>query len=164
MPVARGPSIDARRAVTAGVLGVVVAVVIGVAILWAGNTGGDIESNLGDQDFRDIDADDIADEIADRGPVGFNSVGGQARPIWLQHLGDDPETGWIALEARIPDQPGCLAQWDREREVFFNDCDDTETFPPDGAGLTSIPLLVEDGEVIVDLNNRRADEDEEGPS
>lgn len=140
----------------------IVAVVLGAAIIWAGSTGGGIENNLGDKDFREIDAEAIADEITDRGPVGFNSVGGQSRPIWLQHLGDDPDTGWLAFEARVPGQPGCLVQWDRDLALFVNDCDESDVYPPDGEGLTPIPLLVENGEVIVDLNNRRAgDADQE---
>lgn len=158
MPVARGPSLSARSAVLVGLVGVAIAAVLAVVVLVAADSG-DVEVRLGDDVFYAGDVDRISAEIADRGPITYGNPGGQARPIWLQHLGDDPEEGWIALEARVPDAPDCLVQWDVDAEVFVDGCDPDRTFPADGTGLTTIPTYVEDGEVVVDLNRTRDTDD-----
>ena len=100
MPVARGPQMNARNALVVGLTGVVIAVLLVIAVLWLADSGGNVEVRIGDQDFRDLDADRISAEIADRGPILFSDVAGGDRDIILQHLGDDPETGWFAFDAR----------------------------------------------------------------
>ena len=49
------------------------------------------------------------------------------------HVGDDPETGWVAVLAVAPGTDGCIVDWDNDDGVF-RDCEGT-TYPPDGEGL-----------------------------
>jgi hypothetical protein len=157
MPISSGPRITARSAVVVGVSGVMAACLLIAFVLWA-TSSGNVEFQAGDSDFRNIDASEIADEIADRGPITWANPGNEARPIWLQHLGTDEETGWHAFDARVPGLSGCFAQWDEETLLFVADCDATLTYPADGHGLDQFPIRVESGEVIVDIN---ASNDEE---
>ncbi|MCH7789918.1 MAG: hypothetical protein IH940_10835 [Acidobacteria bacterium] len=151
MPISSGPRITARSAVVVGVSGVIAACLLIAFVLWA-TSSGNIEYKAGDSDFRNIDASEIADEITDRGPITWANPGNNARPIWLQHLGNDEIRGWYAFDARVPGRSGCFAVWDEDTTLFIADCDETLTFPKDGHGLDQFPVRVESGEVIVDIN------------
>ncbi len=59
--------------------------------------------------------------------------------IFVQHLGDDPDEGWVAFGAFDPDDPTCLVAIDREAEVLVNACDRAVTYPFDGEGLAPVP-------------------------
>ncbi len=74
------------------------------------------------------------------------------RNIFVQHLGEDPDTGWVAFGAFDPDEPSCAVEIDREAKVLVNACDRDRTYPLGGKGLRFYPTTVEDGRVIVDLN------------
>lgn len=153
MPVARGPQINARQAVLLGLTGLLIALLIGGAVVWLASSGGDVEVNLGDTDFRDLDADRISAEIADRGPILFSDVGGGDRDIILQHIGDDPETGWLAFEARRPgDSRDCFFRWRPESGTFLNTCNESDVVDAAGTGLGQYPVAVVDGDVRVDIN------------
>ena len=106
----------ARRAVVVvGAAGVAVGVALIAAVVWLAGSSGQVEVRLGDRDFRDLDAVRISAEIAERGPVLFSDVAGGSRDIVLQHLGDDPESGWLAFEARRAGQDRrCFFQWRAE--------------------------------------------------
>lgn len=153
MPVARGPQINTRSAILVGLVGVVVAVLMVVAVLWLAGSGGDVEVQLGDADFRDLDVDRISAEIADRGPILFSDVAGGDRDIILQHRGDDPGTGWVAFEARRPNDPrDCFFLWQPDSETFVNSCDESDVVDATGTGLTAYAVTIVDGDVRVEIN------------
>ena len=78
----------------------------------------------------------------------------RARDVYVQHLGDDEEEGWLVFSALAPGQTDreCFLRWDERRESFRDPCEGTE-FPADGTGLTQFPSDVsDDGTLTVDLN------------
>jgi hypothetical protein len=156
MPVARGPRINTRSALLVGFTSVVIAVLLVVAVIWLANSSSKVEVNLGDSDFRDLDAQRISAEIAERGPILFSDVAGGDRDIILQHLGSDPGAGWIAFDARrAGDRRDCFFRWQPESSTFANTCDESDVVDASGTGLTQYPVIVEAGEVRVDSNADR---------
>lgn len=114
---------------------------------------GDVQIRLGDDYFNAGDASDIADDIADRGPILWSDLAGGSRDIVINHSGDDPEVGWVAFEARRPGDPrDCQVSWNAGKDLFDYTCDPTLSFPPDGAGLQALPVQITDGRIIVDIN------------
>ncbi|MYH78286.1 MAG: hypothetical protein F4134_11250 [Acidimicrobiaceae bacterium] len=155
MPVSSGPRPDLRTVVVVGLAGVVVALglVLGVLLLTRGGT--DVEIRLGDRDFRDMETGRISAEIADRGPILFGDVADGERDIILQHLGDDPESGWLAFEARRPGQSrDCFFEWQAGQAEFVNTCDPDDVVDAAGTGLRHFSVAVVDGDVRVDINPR----------
>ena len=153
MPVSSGPRPDLRTVVVVGLAGVVVALglVLGVLLLTRGGT--DVEIRLGDRDFRDMETGRISAEIADRGPILFGDVADGELDIILQHLGDDPESGWLAFEARRPGQSrDCFFEWQTEQAEFVNTCDPADVVDAAGTGLRHFGVAVVDGDVRVDIN------------
>jgi hypothetical protein len=158
-PVAQSRTHAGRALAIAGA-GVVLA--LGLAFLVANLASrGKVEVRLGTDTFSQYDAKQAAEKVAEGGPLVFADAGGGDRDIVLQHMGDDPETGWIALAARPPDvSRGCTIQ-SRDRDEPFrlldasgqvtDECDGRE-FPPDGTGLPTYPVSVRDGKLDVDLN------------
>ena len=154
MPVARGPSREARRAVIIGAVGVAVAVVLlGLVIALANNGGGQVQLRLGDERFQDLEAEKTARGITKGGPILFPDVGGGTRDIFINHLGDDPKAGWIAFDARRPGTDrNCTLQWQADRRVFRDPCTGADV-AADGTGLRQYPVVVNArGILIVDLN------------
>ena len=153
MPVSRSPRPDLRSVVVVGLAGVAVALGLFLGVLLLARGGGDVEIRLGDRDFRDMETGRISAEIADRGPILFPDVAGGDRDIILQHLGDDPETGWLAFEARRPGQGReCTFGWRPEQADFVNSCDETDVVDARGTGLRHFDVTVVDGDVRVDIN------------
>jgi hypothetical protein len=115
---------------------------------------GDVEIRLGDERFNAGRTDRQAQEIADGGglPILYPDLVGQDRPIFIQHLGDDPDEGWVAFGAFDPDDPSCLILLDRDAGILVNECDGSVTYPLSGEGLRQYPVSIEDGEIIVDVN------------
>ena len=112
MPVSSGPRPSLRAAIVVGLAGVVVALGLVGAVLLLTRTGTDVEIRLGDRDFRDMEIGRISAEIEDRGPILFGDVAAGSLDIILQHIGDDPETGWFAFEARRTGQSrDCFFRW-----------------------------------------------------
>ncbi|MGB1504841.1 MAG: hypothetical protein ACPHDT_05090 [Acidimicrobiales bacterium] len=119
MPVARGPQMNARSAVLVGLTGIVIAVVLGGGVLFLASQGGDVEITLGDTDFDAGQIGRISEEIDDRGPILYSDVAGRSRDLILQHLGDIPEEGWLAFDARPIGEPrDCFFQWDADAQRF----------------------------------------------
>jgi hypothetical protein len=161
-PVAQSQGHAGKALAVAGV-GVVAALAIAFGVARLANQGR-VDVRLGSDTFADQDAEEAAAEIAERGPILYADTAGGDRDIVLIHTGDDPESGWIAVAARPPGvsrecsvqvpsrNPGePLALLDGSGEVS-GDCDGRE-FPPDGEGLPSYPVTVdEDGKLNVDLN------------
>ena len=153
MPVAGGPRPSLRSAIVVGLAGVVVALGLAGAVLLLTRTGTDVEIRLGDRDFRDMQTGRISAEIADRGPILFPDVAGGERDIILQHVGDDPEAGWLAFEARRPGQNRkCTFEWQPEERHFVNACDTEDIVDAEGTGLRHFDVTVVDGDVRVDIN------------
>ena len=155
MPVARGTKVDRRSVLLVGASGVVVAFVLLGIMLWLSSRD-DIQVRLGDDRFQDYDAESGADEIAQRGPILFPDPANRGRDIYLQHLGDDREQGWLAFDARpLGEGRDCFLTWDQgARELVDNgECTKRYRFPEDGEGLPQYPASVnDDGKVVVDLN------------
>jgi hypothetical protein len=128
----------------AGVLG-------GIAVFFLVTSiasSGEVEVNLGDDRFEVGDAERLANAIErDEQPLAFPDLLRKNRPIFLQHLGDSPEEGWLAFDAAVD---ACPLEWSVEQETFRDTCTD-DVYPRDGEGLPHYPVTVEDGKVIVDL-------------
>jgi hypothetical protein len=160
MPIARSQG-HAGRALLIAAAGALLtlAVAFGISVL---DNRGQVEVRLGDDTFSGLQADEMADDIAERGPllIPDASPGGD-RDIVLQHLGTDDDEGWIAIAARPAGVPrNCTIQWQADTGDFRlldengdvgDDCDGQE-FPADGTGLEIFPVTVVDGKLDVDIN------------
>ena len=58
----------------------------------------------------------------------------------------------MAFGAFDPDDPTCAVLIDREAKVLVNECDESITYPLSGEGLRQYPTTVENGRIIVDVN------------
>jgi hypothetical protein len=159
-PVAR-----VQRGHTGRALGVAAAgVIIAVGLAWgiaALASRGDVDVRLGDETYQVPDAEARATEIADTGPFLLSDLAGGNRDIVLQHLGTDPEEGWIAMAARPAGVPReCTIQWQPDEAEFrllgpdeepTDDCDG-RVYPADGGDLPRYPVQVVDGNLDIDLN------------
>lgn len=152
MPVAQSRGHAGKALLVAGV-GVVVALGIAWLVAQAASRG-DVEIRLGDDRFDAGQVESIAEAIADGDglPVLVPDLVGGQRNLFVQHLEDDAEEGWVAFGAFDPDEPSCAVQIDREAKVLVNACDAEETYPLDGTGLRYYPTSVEDGHLFVDIN------------
>lgn len=153
----RPPS--ARRAVVTGIVAVVFGfgVLLGVSIL---SSSGNVDIRLGDERFPVGRTDRLAGRIAeDRRPFLFSDVSGtdRGRDIYVQHLGETSEVGWLAFAARAPGQSDreCVLDWDLAEQELVDPCTDAR-FPADGTGLTRYPVEVEAGRLLVDLRPQQA--------
>ena len=156
MTVARGLRLDVKRALAVTAVGLAGAIGALVLMLQLAGSSEVIDVQLGDPDFRGINAAHLADEIAENGPVPFPDLVGHDLPIWVTHHGSDPAVGWVTVSARAPGSDRCLVQWDDEggqsgEGAFVDGCDPTTTWPPDGAGLTALAWTVIAGELRIDV-------------
>ena len=153
MPVSNGPRPSLRAAVMVGLAGVVVALGLVGAVLLLTRTGTGVEIRLGDRDFRDMEIGRISIEIDDRGPILFGDVADGSLDIILQHIGDDPATGWFAFEARRAGQSrDCFFRWRPDQADFVNTCDPDDIVDATGTGVRQFEVAVVDGDVRVDIN------------
>jgi hypothetical protein len=145
---------------TLWILGGIFFLVVGICIAgaWLALTADstDVDVNLGTDEFEINDIDGLAARIADDAPEAYGDPTNGNRPIIINHLGDDVETGWIVILAISPDSDSCAINWDDDDQVF-RDCEG-ETYPPDGEGLDQFPTRVEDDTLFVDLGRGRPDE------
>ena len=159
-PVEQSRGHAGKALIVAGA-GVVLALAIAFLVARMASQGR-VDVRLGSDTFADQSAEEAAEKVAEGGPILYQDLAGGDRDIVLQHLGDDPESGWIALAARPPGVPReCTIRWDEDDEVFrlldeegevSGECDGRE-FPPDGEGLPRYPVTVDaDGRLDVDLN------------
>ena len=154
-PKRRGAT--AKRAVIASVAGVVVASLLTWLVVDYAAERPD-QVNLGDDTFEVGDAERLAKRIDEQGvPFLFKDPlsSKPGRELYVQHTGDDPEEGWVAIEAYAPGSPRelrCILEWDADAGEFVDRCSrERRRFPADGEGLRTYPAVVEDGEVVVDL-------------
>ena len=139
--------------IAAVVLGL--AVLLGLSIL---SSSGSVDIRLGDDRFPVGQTERLANRIAeDRRPFLFSDVsGGGTRDIYLQHVGETPEVGWLAYAARAPGQSDrrCVLDWDLAAQELVDPCTE-QRYPGDGTGLTRYPVEVDDGQLYVDLRAGR---------
>ena len=153
MPVGRTTTRSEVRALA--MVAIALAVIVGGIAVFVTVLArqGDVEIRLGDDRFDAGNAVDIADEIADNGPILWSDPSGGSRDLVVNHVGDSPETGWIAFDARRPGDPrDCQVVWNQSAGLFGYSCDPTVTFSPQGSGLTQFPVEITEGHIIVDLN------------
>ncbi len=154
MPVAQSRGHAGKALLVAGVgVAVALALAFGVAVL---ASRGEVEINLGDDRFAAGQVENLARVIeeGDGLPLLYQDLVGRDRHLFVQHLDDDPQQGWVAFGAFDPDEPSCAVEIDREARVLVNSCDRDVTYPLDGRGLRYYPTTVEDGVLYVDLNER----------
>ena len=164
MPVARGPQMNARSAILVGITGVMIAVVLGGGVLFLANQSENVELQLGDTDFDAGQIGRISEEIDDRGPILYSDVAGRSRDIILQHLGDDPEAGWFAFDARpIGASRDCFFEWNSDAERFDlvladgSDADCADVTMDERGNLSTGELIETYPVTIDDDNNVRVD-------
>ena len=144
-----------------GILLIVVGICVAGAVLAIAADDPDVDVNLGDDEFQIHGLEARAESVADQGPLFFNDPTGGSRPLVVNHIGDEPEEGWVAVLALAPDSESCVLAWDEDDEVI-RDCEG-ETYPADGEGLEQFPTRVDDGTLYVDLGRGRQD-DEPAPT
>ena len=159
MPVARGPQINARSALLVGMTGVAIALLLGAMVVWVAGRGGTVQVQLGDTEFDAGFIGRQSEEIDARGPILYADAGsGGDRDLIVQHIGDDPELGWLAFSARrVGDPRDCFAEWDQTSQTFSlvsttDQVCDNVSFTDVGCGLFQYPAEIIDGKVIVFLN------------
>jgi hypothetical protein len=152
MPVAQSRGHAGKALLVAGI-GVVVALGLAFAVAVLVNRG-EVEINLGDDRFDAGQVESIADAIDDGEglPLLYQDLVGRNRDIYVQHLDDDADEGWVAFGAFDPDDPSCRVGIDREAKVLVSSCDAEQTYPLDGRGLRYYPTSVEDDRLYVDIN------------
>lgn len=155
-PVKQAPTRTPRSIIlaVAGVtLGLILVLVLFIFAIPSLTESGKVEVKLGSDTYDAGSAESLARSISSAGPLLLPDVSGGKRDVYLQHLGDDPASGWYAFDARRPGQSrDCSLNWRADSADFIDPCDGT-VVPADGSGLTDYPVTVSDtGRVIVDFN------------
>ncbi|MEM7324450.1 MAG: hypothetical protein AAF531_15280 [Actinomycetota bacterium] len=155
MPVATSGPPPARQALLVGLgvicgLGAIIFLITQLDQLTSSGEGAGPQ--LGAPIFSPGSAEDMAEVVEER-PFFLPDASGGERGIWLQHLGDDPTEGWVAVAIRAPDaDAGCFVEWQPDADGFVDLCDGT-VYPPDGEGLRQYPVSVDpDGDLTINLN------------
>ncbi len=152
MPVSQSQGHAGKALLVAGVA-VIVALALAFLVAQAASRG-EVTIQLGDERFDAGQTQRLAEDLRNNDNLPFlyaDLVTGD-RPLFVNHLGDDPATGWVAFGAFDPDDPRCLVEIDRDAKILVNACDRTITYPLGGNGLRYYPTTVEDGRVLVNLN------------
>ena len=156
LPRVRNPG-RTKAIVAASLVGVAVTVLLVVFVVRFASERPD-EVNLGPQEFEVGRADVFARAIERDGPILFKDplTSRPGREIYVQHLGDDEDDGWFALDAYAsgaPREERCILEWDASDDVFRDPCGDAEV-PADGDGVRTYPGEVDDrGAVVIDLRS-----------
>lgn len=147
------------------VAGAGVGFALGMAFLFAVLANrGDVKVRLGDDLFDAGRVESISGPISDEGPLLFSDAASGGRHIFVQHLGDDLQSGWLAFSAFDPNDKSCLVDWKGGQELFVNRCDPEVTYPADGKGLRQYGTTITNGRLQVDLNSverQKAEQDAE---
>ncbi len=155
MPVAQGGLAPARQALVIGAAALLgVLAVIFLVTRLDDLTGGEAEAvPVGGSLFPVAQADELAEAIAEQGPLLLQDAASGNLDVWVHHLGDDPDRGWVAFAARDAEAPReCFANWNAEDRTFVDTCTD-ETFPEDGEGLQQFGVSVDpEGTLTINLN------------
>lgn len=165
MPVSSGPQLNLPRTVAFAVVSLAAGLALLFGIIQLADSG-DVQLKLGDEVFEVGNAESRAERIsADGSPILFGSLS-RSRPIYVQHLGENPKTGWFAIDARSPSDPdGCRNGliWDQQLSMFVDSCAKSVVFDADGDNLLQYDIYVDmDGNLIVDLNQDKAKPQQDG--
>lgn len=134
-----------------------------VAMIWlftqVGNEGSDatVQVSLGDEVFLAGNVERLADDIENLEiPLLFSDVAGGDRDIYLQHIGDDDQTGWYAFGVRPLAAPrDCFVEWQSDDETFVDNCDGT-IYPASGDGLPAYDIDIDtDGFLTIDFRSQQ---------
>jgi hypothetical protein len=137
--------------VTIAVLLVITAALLVVLVLQlARSPGGKVQ--LGTNTFSVGGTESLAKSIESGGPLLFQTLRGNELDIYVQHLGTDPASGWLAFAAHAPNQPrSCILRWNAPTRDFTDPCTGVK-YPSDGSGLTMYGVTVDSHKrVVVDL-------------
>ncbi len=151
---ARARQPDRARLIVAGSLVALalVGVLVWVVVRFASENPDQV--NLGSSVFR-FSADRLAGEVEERGPFLLKDPLNRGREVYVQHVGGDPGTGWLAVRAYASRQSlDCLLRWEGRARQFVDPCSGRR-YPAGGEGLTTYPARVEDETVVVDLRSSR---------
>ena len=123
------------RALAFAVIAVAVGLGAGFLMLRLADSGG-VDVRLGDAEFRAGSAESRSGDIAEGGPLLFPDPNSD-RDIFVQHLGEDPNRGWLVFETRWPGSPSaCSLTWEAASRQFV---------PPDNEECRGLPRAEEDG-------------------
>lgn len=162
--VDRGPRLRSplARAVVpvlggAAVLGLIFLATWAIAAFRSGDDVS-LSERLAPSTFRVGAVQDVADEVADNGPIlfpGLNTTTGE-RTIVLDHAGGDPTRGWAVYFAYPADRDVRCAVEQVEGTASFVDCDDrtidvSELAPPPGVR----PVVENQRTLSIDLREAR---------
>ena len=168
-PVEKRTPRSTTTAILVAAAGVVAALGLMLFMINLASRGGDsVDIRLGQDRFPAGPAESRAASIAKDGPLLWADLAGGERDIILQHLGDDPLTGWHAFSAAAPGKPrDCFLVWQADRQEF-EDCDG-DVVAADGEGLRTYPVEIEGGKLFIDINAEFRDDapvtdDEADPS
>lgn len=127
------------RALAFAVIAVAVGLGAGFLMLRLADSGG-VDVRLGDAEFRAGSAESRSDDIAEGGPLLFPDPNSD-RDIFVQHLGEDPNRGWLVFETRWPGSPSsCSLTWEAASRQFV---------PPDKVECRGLPRAEEDGTAVI---------------
>lgn len=95
---------------------------------------------------------EMADTIDESGPFLLADPSGHDRDLYLQHIGEDPLTGWNAFGVRTIDaQRDCYVEWQPDAREFLDNCTG-EVFVETGDGLPEYAVNIDgQGNLSVDL-------------
>lgn len=176
MPVERRSGTKQTMAIGIGIVSVVLAVALAWTILRLSGGKASTQLRLGDDVFEAGNAVRMSKQIQKDGPLLFSDVSGrgQQRPIFVNHFGDDPEIRWVAFDAKAPGAAkNCFLSWNSEREVLEErsvadgnnrekgELCRTETFPPNGEGLTQYKWKVDEAGLLT-IDFRKDDQKDSG--
>jgi hypothetical protein len=132
------------------ILAVLTAILLLVFVLRLSKEPG-AKVQVGSQTFNLGRATAFAPTIVMNGPLIFPPLRGDLT-LYVQHLGSNPDKGWLAFDAHDPGQANnCFVHWHPASKEFVDPCDEA-VFPADGQGLIQYAAQVnKSGDVIVDL-------------
>lgn len=143
------------RAVALGVGATVFALVLLVLVSWL-TSRGDVDVRLGPSRFEAGSVERMAAEIDERGPIPYQDPASRGRDIYLNHVGDEVDEGWVAVGALAPGQDDRSCALRPDGDGFVDPCTD-ERYGARGDGLTTYATEVEDGRLYVDLRSSTGD-------
>jgi hypothetical protein len=139
------------RAVALGVGATVFGLGLLVLVSWL-TSRGDVDVRLGPSRFDAGNVERMAAEIDERGPIPYQDPASRGRDIYLHHVGDEVDEGWVAVGALAPGQDDRSCALRPDDDGFVDPCTERR-YPADGDGLTTYDTEVEDGRLWVDLRS-----------
>lgn len=157
----RRPTSKAKTIAIAAPLMVLAAVLMVVFVLRLARSP-EAKVQLGDDVFEVGQVRRLAPLVDRDGPLLFQDLLGRDRDLFVQHIGDDAATGWLAFEAHAPGRPRtCHVVWRQQAGQFEDQCTKA-TYPPEGRGLTQYQTEVKRKDkagltLYVDLRKPKSD-------